>query len=272
MMSFVFFGATLLALTPLISLLFYLISRGWSRFDLLAFTQLPPAPNASGGGFANALWGTIGMVTLASSLSIPIGVLGAVYGTEFGQKWAKSVVLAANVLYSVPSILIGVFVYGLIVLPTTTVTQGRYSFSAVAGGVALGIVMLPLVFRTTVESLKQIEGEIRWGALAVGATASQVVLGVVIPAALPSIGTGILLGIARIAGETAPLIFTALFNQYWARNLWDRTASLAVLIYEFSRSPFSNQQQLAWTTALILCLLVTIGVILAKVCSRWQLR
>ncbi len=266
-MSFVFLIATLLTLCPLVSLLIYILSQGLARFDLAALTQLPPPPNGTGGGFANALVGSLVMAGIASSLSIPIGVFGAVYVVEFGQGWAKLVSLGANILYSVPSILVGVFVYGLIVIPTTIISQGRYSFSAIAGGVALGIVMLPVVFQTTLESLKQIETEIRWGGLAVGATTSQVVLGIVLPGASPSIGTGILLGIGRIAGETAPLIFTALFNQYWARSLLDRTASLGVLIYEFSRSPFKNQQQLAWTTALILCMLIAGGNVIAKVFS-----
>ena len=267
-MSVVFFVFTILSLCPLVSLLFYVIRQGVQRFDLLAFTQLPPAPNAVGGGFANALGGTIVMVAIACSFSIPIGVFGAVYVVEFGERLSKLVILVANILYSVPSILIGVFVYSSIVLPTTFISHGRYSFSALAGGIALGIVMLPIVFRTTVESLKQIDAEIRWAGLAVGATASQVVLGVVLPGAGAPIVTGILLGIARIAGETAPLIFTALFNQYWARSLLDRTASLSVLIYEFSRSPFVNQQQLAWTTALVLCILLTIGTLLGRFLTR----
>ncbi len=269
-----------------------MVRQGLSRFDLAAFTQLPPPPHSEGGGFANALVGTIVMVTMAMVWSVPLGVAAAVYVAEFdsdpdqggrlaGQEGAMGAVnllgqgiggrgikVAANVLYSVPSILTGVFVYGLIVLPTAQLTQGRFSFSAVAGAVALGIVMLPVVFRTSLASLHQVPEDLRWAALAVGATEAQVVLGVLLPAALPSIAVGIFLAVTRVMGETAPLIFTALFNQYWARSVWDRTASLAVLIYEFSRSPFANQQQLAWTTALILCLLVTIANLVAKLLSQ----
>lgn len=267
-LSFFSFVCTLLCLLPLASLLFYVVGQGLSRFDGAAFTQLPPPPNSESGGFANALLGTIVMVGIATGLSVPIGVSAAVYGAEFDSKVGAVIKLAANVLYSVPSILTGVFVYGLIVLPTAQLTQGRYAFSAVAGGVALAIVMLPVVFRTTIESLQQVEQDLRWAALAVGATESQVVLGVVLPTALPAVGVGIFLAVARVMGETAPLIFTALFNQYWSRSVWDRTASLAVLIYEFARSPFANQQQLAWTTALVLCVLATIANLGAKLVAR----
>jgi phosphate transport system permease protein len=162
-------------------------------------------------------------------------------------------------LSGVPSIVVGVFAYALVVIPT-----GR--FSAVAGGVALAVLMLPTVVRTATESLELVSQELRQAAIGLGASRFQTVFGVVLPAALPAIVTGVMLAVARAAGETAPVIFTALFSQYWNKGLWEPTATLSVMIFNFATVPYKNQQQLAWAGSLILVLLV----LLTSIISRWS--
>jgi phosphate transport system permease protein len=255
-------GFTLLALVPLILVLTYVLYRGFSRIDIAALTQLPPAPGTEGGGFANALIGTLLMVGIGALVSVPFGVLAAIYLAEFSQgrlpRWIR---FATNVLSGVPSILMGVFVYGLFVITTG-------SYSAVAGGFALGLLMLPIIVRTTDEALQIVPQKVRWAALGMGASKFQTILRVVLPAALPAIATGLTLAVARAAGETAPLIFTALFSQFWPQGLWEPTASLSVLVYNFATVPYEAQQRLAWAGALIL-----VGVVLVtSILSRWVTR
>ena len=168
-----------------------------------------------------------------------------------------------NVLSGVPSIVVGVFAYGVVVLT-------QESFSAVAGGIALAILMLPIIIRTAAESLELVPNDVRQAAIGLGATEVQMVLGVVLPAAIPAIVTGVMLAIARAAGETAPLLFTALFSQYWLRGLWEPTPSLAVLVFNFATTPYKNQQELAWAASLILVVLVLITSILARWVTRRQ--
>ncbi len=248
-----------IALMPLFLVLIYVIVKGADRFNWSLFTELPPAALQSGGGIANALVGTILLVGIAALISIPIGVLAAVYLSEFApKKVALWIRFACNVLSGVPSIIIGIFAYGVIVLSTK-------SFSAYAGGFALAILMLPIIVRATDEALQLVPQEIRWASVAVGASSFHTVLQIVLPAALPPILTGITLAIARAAGETAPLIFTALFTQYWPSRLLDPTPSLAVLIYNYATVPYRNQQELAWAASLILVLLI----LLASIISRW---
>jgi phosphate transport system permease protein len=254
---------TLMALTPLILVLVYVLIQGFSRLDLAALTELPPAPLAAeAGGFANAILGTLIMVGIGALVSVPFGVLAAIYLAEFsyGQapRWIR---FATNVLSGVPSILMGVFIYGLFVLTTG-------SYSAVAGGFALGVLMLPIIVRTTDESLQIVPKEVRWAAVGMGASKFQTVARVVLPAALPAIATGLTLAVARAAGETAPLIFTALFSYYWIDGLWQPTASLSVLVYNFATVPYEDQQRLAWAAALILVALV----LLTSILSRWATR
>jgi phosphate transport system permease protein len=254
---------TLLALIPLILVLFYVLVRGIARLDLAAFTELPPPPLAEEeGGFANALVGTLIMVGIGALFSVPFGVLAAIYLSEFSKgqvpRWIR---FATNVLSGVPSILMGVFIYGLFVITTGT-------YSAVAGGLALGVLMLPIIVRTTDESLQIVPKTVRWAAVGMGASKFQTVLRVVLPAALPAIATGLTLAVARAAGETAPLIFTALFAQYWFDGLFSPTASLSVLVYNFATVPYENQQALAWAGAVILVGLVLI----TSVLSRWATR
>jgi len=258
------FVCVALALLPLLAVLFYVIVQGVSRIAPAVFTELPPPPLVPGGGFGNAILGTLVMVGIGALISIPFGVMAAIYLSEFSTgKIAEWTRFATNVLSGVPSIIVGVFAYGVLVLTLR-------SYSAWAGGFALSILMLPIIVRTTDEALKLVPGELRQGAVGLGATNFETVSRVVLPAALPAIITGITLGIARAAGETAPLLFTALFSQYWPN--WDAlllepTASLAVLIYNFAVVPFQNQQQLAWAASFILVLLVLITSVIARLAT-----
>ena len=256
---------TLVAIVPLFIILGYLITKGISSIRLQVFTELPPPPLVSGGGFGNAILGTIIMVGIGGLISIPIGIMAAIYLSEFSQdsKFASSIRFATNVLSGVPSIIIGVFAYSAIVLATR-------QYSAWAGGFALAILMLPIIVRTTDEALKLVPQEVRQASVAIGANNYQTVLQVVLPAAIPAIITGITLAVARAAGETAPLLFTALFTQFWPNldNYFvEPTASLAVLVYNFAIVPFKNQQELAWAAAFILVMLVLITNIISRIAT-----
>lgn len=258
-MTVVAFSCGILALVPLIAVLSYVIIQGISTLSLDLFTKLPPPPLVKGGGFGNAILGTLVMVGIGALISIPFGVLAAVYLTEFSSgKMSRWIRFATNVLSGVPSIIAGVFAYGIVV----SLTGG---FSAVAGGFALSILMLPIIVRTTDEALQLVSDDLRQAAVGLGATEFQTVALVVLPAAVPAIVTGATLSIARAAGETAPLLFTALFSQFWPRGIFEPTASLAVLVFNFAISPFKNLQSLAWAASLILVLLV----LLTSIIARW---
>jgi phosphate transport system permease protein len=255
--------ATVAAMFPLFSVLYLLAVRGWRQLGLAAFTDLPPAAMMPGGGFGNAIVGTIVIVAIATLISVPVGILAAIYVAEFGPetRTAAAVRFAAKVLTGLPSILAGVFAFAVVVMTTR-------EFSAPAGGVALALLMLPTVLLTAEEAIKRVHPRMREAAIGMGATPTQVVTKVILPTAMPNILTGVMLAIARAAGETAPLIFTALFSEYWISSsspeflpksmgdLMKPTASLAVLIYNFSGSPFDNQINLAWAAALVLVILV----------------
>lgn len=255
---------TLTAIVPLFIILTYLITKGIGSLSASVFTELPPPPLVEGGGFGNAILGTVIMVGIGGLISVPLGIMAAIYLSEFHDgKAGDWIRFATNVLSGVPSIIVGVFAYSAIVLTTK-------NYSAWAGGFALAILMLPIIVRTTDESLKLVPQDVRQAAKGVGANNYQTVLQVVLPAALPAIITGITLAIARAAGETAPLLFTALFTQYWPN--WDNllvepTASLAVLVYNFAIVPFKNQQELAWGAAFILVLLVLVTSIISRVAT-----
>jgi phosphate transport system permease protein len=238
-----------------------------SSINLDVFTQLPPAPFRKGGGFGNAILGTLLMVGIGAVFSIPTGVLAAIYLTEFSNgKIARGVRFATNVLSGVPSIIVGVFAYGIVVLSLTKLNLGSYS--ALGGGFALAILMLPIIIRTTDEALQLVPQDLRQASFGLGATNFQTVIQVVLPAALPAIVTGSTLAIARASGETAPLLFTALFSSFWPDGLLKPTASLAVLVYNFAISPFQNWQSLAWAASLILVLMVLITSIIARWATR----
>jgi phosphate transport system permease protein len=216
------------------------------------FIELPPQAGSAGGGFGNAILGTIIMVGIAALLSVPFGILIAVYLAEFGKegRTVQVVHFSAKVLTGLPSILAGVFAYALVVL-----TTGH--FSAVAGGFALALLMLPTVILTAEEALKQVPRKMREAAYGMGATDTQVALKVVLPTAMPGILTGVMLAVARAAGETAPLLFTALFSDFWFKgNPMQPTASLAVLIFNFSNVPYPNQIEMAWSASLVLVVIV----------------
>jgi phosphate transport system permease protein len=242
---------SIVAVIPLFSVLFMVLWRGGQRLSIGLFTELPPAAGMVGGGIGNAILGTFVMVLLASLISVPVGILGGVYLAEFGPrtKTASLVRFAAKILTGLPSILAGVFVYALVVL-----AMGR--FSAFAGGVSLSILMLPTVILTAEEAIRMVPQRMREAAVGMGCTQTQVVWQVVLPAARPGLLTGVLLGVARAAGETAPLLFTALFGDYWLRSLGKPSASLAVLIYDFSRQPYPNLIEIAWAASLVLVLIV----------------
>jgi len=255
---------TLLAIIPLIIILTYLITKGIGSLSTSVFTELPPPPLVEGGGFGNAILGTLIMVGIGALISVPLGVMAAIYLSEFNEgKAAEWIRFATNVLSGVPSIIVGVFAYSAVVLTFK-------SYSAWAGGFALAILMLPIIVRTTDESLKLVPQDVRQASVGIGANQYQTVLQVVLPAALPAIITGVTLSIARAAGETAPLLFTALFTQYWPNwnnGLAEPTASLAVLVYNFAIVPFKNQQELAWGAAFILVLMVLITSIASRLAT-----
>ena len=260
------FACAILALLPLGALLFYVITKGIVRLSPQLFTQLPPppfprdSPQFYSGGFGNAVVGTFMTVGIGSLLSIPFGILAAIYLSEFARdtKLANAINFFANVLSGVPSIVMGVFAYSLIVLTTR-------SYSAMAAGFAIAILMLPLIVRTATEALEAIPSNIRQASVGLGASDYQTVLRVILPAAIPAILTGIILSIARAAGETAPVLFTALFSNFWNTDPWRPTATLAVLVYNFAITPFANWQELAWSAALVLITLV----LLANILARW---
>ncbi|EKQ68549.1 phosphate ABC transporter membrane protein 2, PhoT family [Leptolyngbyaceae cyanobacterium JSC-12] len=259
----------LLALIPLLALLFYVITKGAVRLGPQLFTQLPPppfpreSPQFYSGGFGNAVVGTFMTVGIAALISIPFGIMAAIYLSEFARdtKLANAINFFTNVLSGVPSIVMGVFAYGLIVVTTR-------SYSAFAAGVALAVLMLPTIVRTATEALEAVPNNLRQASVGLGASNYQTVLRVVLPTAVPAILTGIILAIARAAGETAPIIFTALFSNFWNFDIWRPTATLSVLVYNFAITPFANWQELAWSAALVLVALVLIANILARWITR----
>jgi phosphate transport system permease protein len=258
-----------IACVPLFSVLIMLIWRGGARLSWQLFTELPPTAFEDGGGFGNAIVGTLMMVGIAAALSVPFGVLAAVFLAELGpdSKLAETVRFCAKTLTGLPSILAGVFAYAAVVLLTGT-------YSAPAGGVALSLLMLPTVMLTAEEAMKMVPARMREAAFGMGCTRSQVVWKVVLPTALPGMLTGVMLAVARASGETAPLLFTALFSNYWLfekvrpAEMMQPTASLAVLIYNFSGMPFDNQIELAWAAALVLVLIVLTLNITGQLVSR----
>ena len=262
-MTAITFACAILALIPLVAVLSYVLLNGASRLSLDVFTQLPPAPGLSGGGFGNALIGTLLTVGIASVLSIPFGVLAAIFLAEFYRdtKLAETINFLTNVLSGVPSIVIGAFAYALVVLSTGT-------FSAVAGGFALAVLMLPTIVRTATESLEAVPRDFRQAAIGLGATRFQTTWKIVLPAAIPAIITGVMLALARAAGETAPILFTASTSRYWVRSVWEPTATMSRLVFDFATAPYKNQQELAWVGSLVLVALVLVTSIL----SRWIVR
>jgi len=240
------------AMIPLASILFLLVKNGLPQLTWSVFTELPPAAGMSGGGFGNAVIGTLVMVGLGLALSALPAILAALYICEYhpGGRLAGTVRFVAKLLTGIPSIICGVFAFAAVVLAT-----GK--FSALAGGVALAVLMLPTILLTSEQALLGVSRAYREASYGLGATRFQTIFRVVLPEALPAIMTGLMLAVARAAGETAPLVFTALFSQFWMSSVMEPTASLSVLIYNFSTMPFEHQVKMAWTASLVLVLLVT---------------
>jgi len=255
-----------IAVLPLVLVLGYVLFKGGSLISATLLTELPPPPGLEGGGIGNAVLGTIVVTLVASLIAIPVGVGGGVYLAEYSRSgwFAQFVRFGTNVLSGVPSIICGVFIYGLIV--STRLFFGQ-SYSAMAGGVALSVLMLPTVIKTTDEALKLVPQELRLGAMGLGASQFVTITRITLPAFTP-IATGVVLGIARAAGETAPLIFTALFSPFWPEGLFNPIATMSVLIFNFAIMPYEAQNALAWAASFVLVLMI----LLANLFARWVAR
>src|SRR5579871_3558156 len=251
--------ATILVVAPLIAIFIYLIVKGASSLNLAFFTQIPKPEGEEGGGMANAIVGSGVLLGIASLIGIPIGVGGGIYLAEFGQGTllANAVRFTADVLNGVPSIVMGIAVFALLV-------QGRH-FSAFSGGVALGIMMIPTITRSTEEMLATVPHAIREAALGLGVPKWRTVLSVSLRTASPGIITGCMLAFARVAGETAPLLFTALGNQFWSIRLNDPIAALPLQIFVYANSPYDEWHRLAWAGALVLIVLIMVSVTLVRI-------
>lgn len=247
-----------IAVLPLIAVLVYVLIKGGQKISLALLTELPPPPGLEGGGIANAIIGSIVVTLIAAVIAIPVGVGGGIFLAEYsrGGKFAQFIRFGTNVLSGVPSIIAGVFIYGTIV--TSRILFGN-AYSAAAGGMALSILMLPTVIKTTDEGLKLVSDDLRRGALGVGASKFVTVVRITLPTAFTPIATGVVLSIARAAGETAPLIFTALFSPFWSEGLdglFNPIATLSVLIYNFAIMPYEAQNELAWAASFVLVLFI----------------
>ena len=244
-------------------ILWEVFKRGSASLSWDFFTKLPAPPGIEGGGLANALLGTAIITFLATVMGVPIGIMSGFYLAEFGKSnmLGKSVRFTLNVMMGVPSIIIGMFVYTLLVL-----SLGH--FSGYAGAVALAIIMLPVVARITEDMLNMVPNELRESALAVGAPRWKVTIGIVFKAAKLGMITGILLAIARVSGETAPLLFTALNSPYWPQSINQPTANLTVTIFNYAMSPFSDWQEIAWGASLLIMILVLSITILTRIIAR----
>ncbi len=253
----------LIVVLPLVLVLAYVLIKGGSMMSLQLLSQLPPSPGQTGGGIGNAILGTLIVSLIAALIAIPVGVGGGIYLAEYSKSgpFASFVRFGTNVLSGVPSIICGVFIYGLIVATRLFYDQ---SYSAMAGGIALSVLMLPTIIKTTDEGLKLVPQELRWGAIGVGASKFVTITRITLPTAFKPIATGIVLSIARAAGETAPLIFTALFSPFWPEGLFSPIASMSVLIYNFATSPDDVQIALAWASSFVLVMMILMMNILAR--------
>jgi len=258
-------GAVVLALIPLGMILFFVLSQGVRALNVNFFTHMPAPVGEAGGGMANSIVGTLILTGLGSLMAVPIGILSGIYMSEYaGTRFASAIRFAADTLNGVPSIVIGVFAYGVAVLPFK-------QFSAIAGGLALGIMMIPIIARTTEELLLLVPGTMREGALALGATRARAVFTVVLPAAAPGIVTGVVLALARIAGETAPLLFTSFNNRFFTTSVTQPISSLTVQVFTYAISPYEDWHRQAWAGALVLVMFVLVCSLLARFATRRML-
>jgi phosphate transport system permease protein len=255
-------GCALIVIAPLFLVTFFLVVRGFSSLDWNFFTQLPKPTGETGGGMANAIVGTIVLLAMAAAVGVPIGVFGGIYLAEYGSDRANTWLrFAADVLNGVPSIVWGMVVYLVLVVPFKT-------FSAYAGGVALGLMMIPLVMRTTEEVLVLVPQSYREAALALGIARWRVILVIVVRTALKGIATGVIVALARIAGETAPLLFTALGNNFWNHSLKEPISALPLQIFAYATSAYDDWHRQAWAGALVLMALILALNITVRILSR----
>jgi len=256
-----------IAVLPLLLVLFHVLVQGGRLISVGMFSELPPPPGLDGGGIGNAILGTLLVTLIASLIAIPVGVGGGIYLSEYSQRgwFAQFVSFGNDVLAGVPSIISGVFVYGIVVATRVFFDQ---SYSAMAGGIALAVLMLPTVIKTTDEGLKLVPQELRWGAYGVGASKFVTVMRITLPSAFTPIATGVVLAIARAAGETAPLIFTALFSPFWPEGVFNPIATMSVLIFNFAIMPYEAQNALAWAASFVLVMMILGANLLARWISR----
>lgn len=308
-MTVLAFALTGLALLPLVEILWSILRQGMPQLSLQSITSLPAPVGVEGpNGFGNAIVGTLIMVGIASAISIPFGLLTGIYLSEFGKnsKTASGIRFITTVLTGIPSVIIGVFAYAVVVVTKIAINNGQIfigreavdqgigvplpgflgaianlfnydintlsigvgGFSALAGGFALSILMLPVVALTTEEALKLVPISQRFASAALGATRFQTTFKIVVSTALSGVTTGILLAVARAAGETAPLVFTALFSDNWPDGLFNPTPSLSVLIYNYANSPFPEQNNLAWTASVVLVSLILLISVASRMVTR----
>jgi phosphate transport system permease protein len=252
---------TLITVSVLFLILGFLVYNGWRSLDWNFFTKLPLSPGETGGGMANAIVGSGILILISMVIGIPIGFLGGIYLAEFGGKTIPTMVrYTADLLNGVPSIVIGIFAWTVLVVP-------MHHFSAWAGGFALSLIMVPIGLRATEQFLRAVPNSLREASLALGASKTRTILAVVVPAAKQGILTGFILGVARVAGETAPLLFTSLNNQFWSNKVGEPTASLPVMIYTHAISPYEDWHRQAWAAGTVLLGLV----LLANITARWIL-
>ncbi|OFZ18448.1 MAG: phosphate ABC transporter, permease protein PstA [Bdellovibrionales bacterium GWB1_55_8] len=261
-MMIVLIAAFLVATVPLFSVFFHVVRQGLPALNMDFFTHLPAPVGEAGGGLANALLGTIILVVLASVIGIPWGVVIGIFLSEYGKsRFAALVRFSVDMLASIPSIVIGLFVYALVVIPMKR-------FSGLAGGLALGILMVPTIARTTEEILKLIPVHIREAGLGLGVPRWKMILFIIVRGSMGAIATGVILSVARVAGETAPLLFTALSSRFWFGGLDQPIASLPVQIFNYAISPFEEWQSQAWGGALVLILFVFVTNIITRLALR----
>jgi phosphate transport system permease protein len=253
----------LVSVSALFLILGYLVFNGGTSINWAFFTQLPKPVGELGGGMANAIWGSAKLLFAASLFGVPIGFLGGVYLAEFSGSFTASIVrYSADLLNGVPSIVVGIFAYSMVVLPFG-------HFSTLAGAFALGIMMIPITLRSTEEFLNGVPSNLREGAMALGASKSKTIVTVIVPAAYRGILTAILLALARVAGETAPLLFTAFGNRFWGSGWTQPTASLPVMIYTYAVSPYEDWHRQAWSAGLVLLgLILFINVVARTILAR----
>jgi phosphate transport system permease protein len=252
----------LIAVLPLFMIFFYTVAQGIGAINFDFFIHMPKPVGEPGGGMANALMGTLILIGLGSLMGLPVGIIAGIYLAEYGNNpFAMVVRFLADVMSGIPSIVVGVVAYTLVVVPMK-------SFSALAGGVALAILMVPTITRTTEEMIRLVPASFREAGLALGLPQWKTVLRVVLPAARKGITTGIVLGIARAAGETAPLLFTALGNRFWSVSVNEPIASLTVFIFDYAKSPFEDWIRQAWAAALVLILLIVVLNVIFRFVTR----